>query len=55
MYAELKQTENGDKMENAAWRICAALIVIEKQSKWRRFAHKLLRQSFLDVFLAEKY
>ena len=30
------------------------VIVIEKQSKWRHFAHKLPRQSFLDVFLTKK-
>ena len=40
------------KMLHEAFALCN---VIEKQSKWRRFAHKLPRLSVIDVFLAEKY
>ena len=40
----------------AKWKMMQlrCIIVIEKQSKWHRFAHKLPRLSFLDVFLAKK-
>ena len=54
VYAELKQNRKWRQNGKCCMTQLRCVIVIEKQSKWRRFAYKLPRQSFLDVFLAEK-
>ena len=55
VYAELKQNRKWRQNGKCRMTHLRCVIVSEKQSKWCRFAHKLPRQGFLDVFLAEKY